>query len=451
MVAFFVVIVGQVIQCSAVITSSHANHSQDGFLGPAVRVPNSQKDASIRVKLHVSVLGHRAHRSILPHPIAQGHTPVSNLETFSQLQAQHALNVARQHSPAPAYGDLQIGTPAQHFRVIFDTGSSSLWVADARAVKTRGFLVNASESFAWWGADSHGHEFDDMVALSYGTGSASGAYGKDTIAFAGVSIPDQPFIVVRSLDWSPQADGFDGIVGLGVGDPVAPPGKASNLLPPRSLLDGLIDTGYLAEQAFSICLDYAFPQPSIGIEDSKLIGELRFGNVCDNAGAPVFANVIPASGAAWEVELDQLLWDGKPLLPPRSGGSVFLDSGTYAVIISATLLQTSEEKLTVPEALSDSSTSADCDLSTLPTISIVLAGNDFSLTPADYGCKGVKVVNSGPFPPVLGATFLRSYPTLFDRKHHRVGISRRKAQSDGEWEDAQAQPHSIAHPLASGD
>ncbi|ETO25781.1 Eukaryotic aspartyl protease family protein [Reticulomyxa filosa] len=77
-------------------------------------------------------------------------------------------------------GSLSVGTPAQVFsHVVFDTGSADLWVLSGESDSTvpkkdylKYFLRNASSTY-----EGPKGEWE----IDYGTGSASGDYGKDTV------------------------------------------------------------------------------------------------------------------------------------------------------------------------------------------------------------------------------------------------------------------------------
>lgn len=322
-----------------------------------------------------------------------------------------ALDLAAALNRVPLFGNITIGTPPQEVRVIFDTGSTTFWVAEGPG----GFQPSKSKTFQ--------RSDDANVSLSYGTGSASGSYGKDVARVAGVEIPQQSLVVAQSLSWSHSQDGFDGILGLGLGRQVAPQQTIGQKGPlkdgPTELLASLVAAGFVARDGFSFC----FRSGANGPKDQA---EVRFGGPCSNDAADEdfhHVPVIPASGPHWEVELDQFHWSGMGVFQPRSGATALLDSGSYAVVISrATLAATGHNRPDVPNAFV--SGAAGCDLSSLPTLGFELNNVLFELQPKDYGCDGVRVEESGPFPMVLGMVFLKKHASFFDRTQRKVSIER---------------------------
>merc|ERR1712159_850528 len=68
------------------------------------------------------------------------------------------------------FGEVDIGTPSQKFKVIYDTGSSNLWVPSKSCsnCKKNGTLYDSSKSSTY---AKNGKPF----MLRYGTGSCSGS------------------------------------------------------------------------------------------------------------------------------------------------------------------------------------------------------------------------------------------------------------------------------------
>merc|ERR1712088_787632 len=87
---------------------------------------------------------------------------------------------------AQYYGPITIGTPPQDFTVIFDTGSSNLWVPSTHCLESSvGTLpcrthntYNASESATYV-------ENGEPFVLRYGTGQLRGFDSVDTVTFGG--------------------------------------------------------------------------------------------------------------------------------------------------------------------------------------------------------------------------------------------------------------------------
>lgn len=87
------------------------------------------------------------------------------------------------------YGTIGIGTPPQNFTVVFDTGSSNLWVPskDCRAPACqvhKRFDSERSKTF-----ERRGAEYD----IKYGTGHVRGHMQRDTLYFAGLVVQRQDF------------------------------------------------------------------------------------------------------------------------------------------------------------------------------------------------------------------------------------------------------------------
>ncbi|XP_057171247.1 cathepsin E isoform X2 [Ursus arctos] len=110
------------------------------------------------------------------------------------------------------FGTISIGSPPQNFTVIFDTGSSNLWVPSvyctSAACKTHArFYPSQSNTYSALG--SH-------FSIQYGTGSLSGIIGADQVDVEGLVVVGQQFgeSVTEPGQTFVNAE-FDGILGLG--------------------------------------------------------------------------------------------------------------------------------------------------------------------------------------------------------------------------------------------
>lgn len=87
------------------------------------------------------------------------------------------------------YGEISLGSPPQHFTVVFDTGSSNLWVPSCKCRSISCQLhrrYNSSESQTY---RPNGAIFD----IKYGTGLVKGFMSKDHLQVAGLLVAEQDF------------------------------------------------------------------------------------------------------------------------------------------------------------------------------------------------------------------------------------------------------------------
>ncbi|CAE8732097.1 unnamed protein product, partial [Polarella glacialis] len=125
------------------------------------------------------------------------------------------------------FGAIGIGQPPQPFLVVFDTGSSNLWVpsidctnCDSSVRQHHKFNGQASSSYQ----DSH-----YLVDIGYGTGTCSGYLGRGTLTLGNASVPNVVFMeAVKTTSPFPTSD-FDGILGLAFTGVASPAGVQTPL------------------------------------------------------------------------------------------------------------------------------------------------------------------------------------------------------------------------------
>lgn len=147
---------------------------------------------------------------------------------------------------AQYYGEISLGTPAQTFSVVFDTGSSNLWVPSSKCsyLSIACYLHNKyyCEKSSTYQED--GREF----SIEYGSGSLTGFFSRDTLQIGGMSVPDQVFAeAVNEPSLSFIAASFDGIMGMGF--PEISVGKVE---PP---FQNMLRQGIIDEPVFSFWLN----------------------------------------------------------------------------------------------------------------------------------------------------------------------------------------------------
>uniref|UniRef100_A0A3B4UNF2 Nothepsin n=1 Tax=Seriola dumerili TaxID=41447 RepID=A0A3B4UNF2_SERDU len=316
---------------------------------------------------------------------------------------------------AQYYGDISLGTPEQNFSVVFDTGSADLWVPSSYCVSQACLLHRRFRAFE---STTFRHD-GRMFGIHYGSGHLLGVMGRDTLKVGtlttlnqefGESVyePGTTFVMAR----------FDGVLGMGY------PSLAEILGNP--VFDNMLAQKIVDEPVFSFYLSSSGnPEGELllgGTDESLYIGPITW--------IPVTAK------GYWQINMDSVAVQGTSSFCPR-GCQAIVDTGT-SLIAGPT-----NDILNLQQLIGATPTNIgefliDCvRLSSLPHVTFVLGGKEYTLTAEQYvrkemlgdrelcfsGFQAVDIVSpEGPL-WILGDVFLTEYYTVFDRGQDRVGFA----------------------------
>ncbi|CAO3625692.1 unnamed protein product [Cunninghamella blakesleeana] len=310
---------------------------------------------------------------------------------------------------AQYYGEIQLGTPAQTFTVVFDTGSSNLWVPSTQCSSIACFLHKKYDSQQSNSYIENGTEF----AIRYGTGSLEGFISQDTLRIGDIAIPHQGFAEsVKEPGFTFAFAKFDGILGLGY-DTIS----VQKVVPP---FYNIVNRGLVDEPVFSFWLNDAGSEGDGGefviggIDDAHYHGDITW--------APVRRK------GYWEIELQDIKFDGKYAELEVSGAAI--DTGTSLIVAPSTIADLINSEIGAEKSWSGQYT-IDCSkVDSLPEFCFVFAGKDFCLSGSDYILnvqnQCISSFTGMDIPGglwIVGDAFLRKYYSVYDLGNDRVGLA----------------------------
>eukprot|EP00475_Leptophrys_vorax_P031406 TRINITY_DN4756_c0_g1_i1.p2 TRINITY_DN4756_c0_g1~~TRINITY_DN4756_c0_g1_i1.p2 ORF type:complete len:434 (-),score=91.72 TRINITY_DN4756_c0_g1_i1:2868-4169(-) len=313
-------------------------------------------------------------------------TPEVNLTDFENLQY---------------YGDISLGTPAQTFSVLFDTGSSNLWV--------KYYHPSLSTTM-----QNDGREFN----ISYLKGTAEGTMYRDTLQVGEYNaVTDQSFANVYSDDQS-GTEHFNGIFGL------AWPSIATlGVTPPLQNMksQGVIDEAVFA---FHLANDPDSDSELVfgGYDSSKFQGSLAYHDL-------VYTDY-------WRLLLTGVRADSESISDALPNAVV--DSGTSLIVgpyLQVHQIASQGLGATVQVIGGQTIYSVSCDkIDSMPNLYFELDGVSYGIPPSMYvlnldgacivGMSGVEFLDEKKKVWILGQVFMRYYYAVFDADNQRVGLAR---------------------------
>ncbi|XVE51078.1 hypothetical protein DITRI_Ditri02bG0009700 [Diplodiscus trichospermus] len=216
----------------------------------------------------------------------------------------------KNYMDAQYFGEIGIGTPPQKFTVIFDTGSSNLWVPSSKCL----FSVACYFHSKYKASESSTYEKNGKSAsIQYGTGAISGFFSYDHVQVGDLVVKDQEFIeATKEPGVTFLVAKFDGILGLGFQEISV--GKSV------PVWYNMIKQGLIKEPVFSFWLNR-------NVEE-EVGGEIVFGGVDPNHYKGKHTYVPVTQKGYWQFDMGDFLIGDKPTGYCAGGCAAIADSGT---------------------------------------------------------------------------------------------------------------------------
>lgn len=218
------------------------------------------------------------------------------------------------------YGNIALGSPGQELQVIFDTGSSDLWVPSSSCGKSCKGLDHYDGS-----ASSTYESTSTPFAIEYADGDTVSGYAAfDALHWAGLNVTRQGFAEILNMQSFYICDAEDGLLGMAFQQV-----SRLNLPPPFQSL--------IAANAIDVGV-FAFHIPS---ENDDIPGELTLGGVdtWHFHGPLRWVNLVSPATGFWEVPVNSVSIRGKNVntyLTPTA----IVDTGTSLIVTHTTELHT---------------------------------------------------------------------------------------------------------------
>uniref|UniRef100_A0A914CFH1 Peptidase A1 domain-containing protein n=1 Tax=Acrobeloides nanus TaxID=290746 RepID=A0A914CFH1_9BILA len=328
---------------------------------------------------------------------------------FQQFNTDLQQSLTAFNSASYYAGTISIGTPPQSFTVLFDTGSSNVWVTRKKFDPTRSSTCKATNK---------------AFSIKYGSGSANGTLMQDRIcfdnAYSGFCTDNTQEFACVSERFDQSGAKFDGILGM-AWDSIS----VDNVAQP---LDQIFKNPQICPQAiFSFWMD-----PVVRNGDDVKGGEMTICGIDQNRYQGQIFWVPLIATDYWRISLGAVFVNSIPIVV---NANAIVDTGTSLIAGPPAQVQLLQRFIGAYQT-ADGTYLVNCNLlSFLPTITFNINGQNFVFTPQKYviivrnpmnticvsgfGTTG----NQGSSMWIFGDVFIRQYYTVFDHTNKRVGFA----------------------------
>lgn len=338
------------------------------------------------------------------------------------------------------FGNIQVGTPMKSFKVVFDTGSSVLWVPDAActssACKTHHeFRLHHSKTGKLIGVSQNQVK---LAHIQYGTGQMTGVEASDTVRIGGskgLKIPDTGILLATHEQSKVFSNfPFDGVFGLNR----------------RSVNSGKIDFNVLRNAEEKKAVAKNIVSFWLGGSPGNRGGAMAVGGVDTRffGGKLSWHPVVKNPFGNWMLQLKSLKVGKVEVC--KGGCTAIIDTGTSLLVASHAVHSKMASAINIKRSCTNYAKN--------PSWNFSFDNHDFTLAPSDYtiemvSASGKKRCSSSLVPMqgtllrklskivphhnknviIMGDVFLRRVYTAFDNsnpKAPRVGFAMAKAAAE---------------------
>ncbi|GMH13118.1 hypothetical protein Nepgr_014959 [Nepenthes gracilis] len=257
-------------------------------------------------------MGHRNLNGIRAMRIARKAGMNQGLKRFQYSFGDSDTDIVylKNYLDAQYYGEIGIGSPPQKFSVIFDTGSSNLWVPSSKCY----FSVACYFHSKYKSSKSSTYtKIGKSCEIDYGSGSISGFFSQDIVEVGNLAVKNQVFIEAsreKSLTFALVK--FDGILGLGLQEI-----SVGDVVP---VWYNMVEQGLVSEKVFSFWFNRD-PKAKIG-------GEIVFGGIDEKHFVGEHIYVPITRKGYWQFEMGDFLIGNYSTGFCKGGCAAIVDSGT---------------------------------------------------------------------------------------------------------------------------
>ncbi|KAG0242967.1 hypothetical protein BGW41_003132 [Actinomortierella wolfii] len=319
---------------------------------------------------------------------------------------------------------MSVGTPSQLFSVVFDTGSSDVWVASTACATQpcsmlRRFNPMNSRTF---------ESLDHPWSINYADNTwIRGNLGRDDVSVAGITIRKQTLGLATTITTRTEVDG---IMGLGFDSNSEIPGM-------KTPVTNMIEQGQIDQPIVSVWLNKASNQG----KDVSDGGQFIFGGMDSSLFNPPITYLPVTSSREWQVATDKVYLGSKLLTsnPPDA----IIDTGASYIVFPESLA-TSFHRL-IPNSQYDQQFGwlVPCSMASSRTIgdlTFVFDGTRFSVPFSDivilkseYNGFCFSAIDSwrevdghgGQNTIVLGDLFIKNQYVIYDYGKKQIGLAQK--------------------------
>ncbi|XP_029173597.1 aspartic proteinase A2-like isoform X2 [Nylanderia fulva] len=337
----------------------------------------------------------------------------------------HTLPLCK-YVDAQYYGIITIGTPPQTFKVVFDTGVSSLWVLSKTCYDTR---IGCYMRKLYENGISGRNPYYKEILIPYGCGWIYGFISNDVVNIGSLKVQKQKFAeVYHEQSKLLKFAQFDGILGLGF--------KMTDNNEVTSVFQNAMKQELVSLEVFSIYINKN-PWTTIG-------GVIILGGADRSYYEGELTYIHATKKGFWEFTMNEV--EVHHLDNDKMRTVTMSALGYYEAVVDAStslLYGPSMNISFINKLIGANPVGGEYRISCgkigsaeMPVISFIISGRVFNITSWDYilqtstpdqtVCISGFVSSNTADTWILGDIFLGCYYTVFDFKHDQIGFAEAK-------------------------